>query len=204
MPATPYVYERQIEYWTARGIETALLNSGFEVMVYPLSQLTEKTIPADFVFADSTVMKLFGFQFKTLYRNGADHWPLNKDQHSRLMYFPWIYYGMSELTSAREHRNALSYLKIYKPSFAYKPKLPRLSNQPAMRWIDFYEELSGCNEGCRVSDEMDLQLNLRPEEYYQYEQAARRDVNHLAEIATEIFAADFATKVVYRYSSSLA
>jgi hypothetical protein len=43
-------YERQVEYWTSRGIEDFFLDNGFEVPVFPLTQLTEAAIPSDFLF----------------------------------------------------------------------------------------------------------------------------------------------------------
>jgi hypothetical protein len=64
---TPYIYERQVEYWTSRGIEDFFLDNGFDVLVYPLTQLTETDVPSDFLFRDQSTKKLFGLQFKSLY-----------------------------------------------------------------------------------------------------------------------------------------
>lgn len=60
---TPYVYERQTEYWTSRGIEEYFLDAGFQVLTYPLTQLTEgRVIPFDFIFHESKTYKIFGIQ----------------------------------------------------------------------------------------------------------------------------------------------
>lgn len=60
---TPYVYERQVEYWTSRGMEGFFLDAGFEILVLPITQLTERGVPADFLYLDTGTNKIFGFQF---------------------------------------------------------------------------------------------------------------------------------------------
>jgi hypothetical protein len=62
MPEAPYIYERQVEYWTSREIEGFFLDSGFEVLVLPITQLTERGVPSDFLFLDGRTNKLFGLQ----------------------------------------------------------------------------------------------------------------------------------------------
>src|SRR5689334_16901835 len=109
MPATPYVYERQVEYWTSRGIEDFYVDSGFEVIVLPITQLTEAHVPADFIFFDQQTTKLFGLQYKALYHNGHDHWNINQQQHTKLRQFDWMYYGLSDLKSGTQQRTALYY-----------------------------------------------------------------------------------------------
>jgi hypothetical protein len=74
---TPYVYERQVEYWTSRAMENFFLDAGFEVLVFPLTQLTERFVPSDFLYLDTATNKIFGFQYKALHRNGNDHWNLD-------------------------------------------------------------------------------------------------------------------------------
>lgn len=44
---------------------------------WPLTQHLEKQILADSVFFSPGFLKLFGFQYKTLYRNGGDFWMLD-------------------------------------------------------------------------------------------------------------------------------
>jgi hypothetical protein len=74
---TPYIYERQVEYWTSRDIEDFFLNDGFQVSVFPLTQLTEENVPSDFLFLDTGSSKIFGIQFKALYKNDEDFWNLS-------------------------------------------------------------------------------------------------------------------------------
>ncbi len=107
MPEGPYVPERQTEYWTSRQIEEHYLNAGFELLVFPLTQLSERHLPADFILFDKHRAKVVGLQYKALYHNGNDHWRLTAHQHEQMRErFPWIYYSASELRSIRDHRNA--------------------------------------------------------------------------------------------------
>src|SRR5437867_5822587 len=115
MAATPYVYERQVEYWTSREMEGFFLDSGFELIVLPITQLTERSVPSDFLYLEKQTNKLFGLQFKALYHNGNDVWNLEPHQHAALSSFDWMYYGFSDLRSPRQHRNALHYLRIVPP-----------------------------------------------------------------------------------------
>src|SRR5437870_12073445 len=112
MPAGPYIYERQVEYWTSREIEGFFLDSGFEVLILPITQLTEHGVTSDFLFFDGRTNKVFGLQYKALYHNGEDFWNVDQRQHATLGAFEWIYYGLSDLTSAKQHRNALHYLRV--------------------------------------------------------------------------------------------
>ena|SRR6266446_7459295 len=99
----PYGYERQTEYWTSRGIEDYFLDAGYEVIAFPLTQLAENAVPVDFVFFEKSTSKLFGLQYKALYRNATDYWPIDDQQHLNLQAFAgWAYYCFSELRSARD------------------------------------------------------------------------------------------------------
>ncbi len=91
--AKPYLYQRQVEYWASRQIEEFFLDSGFQVLVFPLTQLTERDFPAGFLFLDSDSGIIFGLQFKALYKNGEDHWNLDEIQHEKLRGYDWVYYG---------------------------------------------------------------------------------------------------------------
>ena len=73
LPDGPFLYERHVEYWTTREIEGFLLDSGFEAIVLPITQLTERDVPANFFFLDNQTNKLYGIQYKALYHNGDDY-----------------------------------------------------------------------------------------------------------------------------------
>lgn len=161
----PYVYERQAEYWTSRAIEEFFLDSGFEVLTFPLSQLSERILPADFLFVDKTHAKLFGLQYKPLYRNGEDFWPIDLQQNERLKKFPWIYYCLSDLREASQHRLALHFCRIVDPARIDADKIfasgvHRL--QYYSRWAAFYENLTSCRKGHRVESLTDLLHLLEP------------------------------------------
>lgn len=199
---TPYVYERQVEYWTSRAMESFFLDVGFEVLVFPLTQLTERSIPSDFLYLDTATNKVFGFQYKALYRNGDDHWNLDSSQHSSLASFDWMYYGLSDLKAPRQHRSALHYLRVLGSSFPFQPKLSALGWQqnglpPYFRWAAFFEGLCSCKHGRRLSSEADLQRALWPDT----DRVAPREITELAD---ELFVANMEESRLVRYSSSLA
>jgi hypothetical protein len=125
MGAATFVYERQVEYWASRQIEEFFLNASFNIVVYPVEQGVERYLPADHIFGvdEDDLVKLFGIQYKTLYHNSVNHWKLDQRQHERLVYFPWIYYGLSDLQSAADGRNSLHYLRILNSAFPYVKKL---------------------------------------------------------------------------------
>ena len=200
--ATPYVYERQVEYWTSRGIENFFLDAGLEVLVLPLTQLTERNLPSDFLFLDSEEHKLFGLQFKALYRNAFDFWPLDIRQHGDLSAFKWMYYGFSDLTSGQQQRNALHYLRIASTSFDYIPRVPRGGFYPGqkvqyVRWAGFFEGLQKCSSGLKVSGAAEITRALWP----RGDQAAPREIT---QIAHEVFIMSLKRPRVVRFSTLLA
>lgn len=200
MPIGPYVYERQVEYWTSREIEGFFLDSGFEVVVLPITQLSERGVPSDFLFLDGRTNKLFGLQYKTLYHNGEDFWSLEQRQHTTLSAFNWIYYGLSDLTSARQHRNALHYLRVVSTNFPYDAHLTRRHFQQTpfpryLRWAAFFEGLRDCKYGRKVTTRGDLQEALWP-----HVDLAPREIS---EIADEVFLTDFENRRAARFSSLL-
>lgn len=165
--AKPYIYERQAEYWISRQIEEFFLDVGFEVLVFPLTQYTEHLIPADFIFFDRRRSKLFGFQYKALYRNNADFWQINREQHEKLAHFPWIYYCLSELKTTRDHRAALHLVRIIETRFKFSEKLylKDLTGNKGFiyrRWGAFYQGLDRCTKGVQVSTPEELRDLLKP------------------------------------------
>lgn len=44
-------------------MEGFFLDAGFEILVLPITQLTERGVPADFLYLDTGTNKIFGFQF---------------------------------------------------------------------------------------------------------------------------------------------
>jgi hypothetical protein len=199
---TPYVYERQVEYWTSRAIENFFLDAGFEVLVFPLTQLVERQVPSDFLFLDTATNKIFGFQYKALYQNGDDHWNLEATQHATLGKFAWMYYALSDLKAPSHHRNALHYLRVLCPGFAFQPKLSALAWKqnglpPYFRWAAFFEGLCSCKHGCRIKGSAELQRALWVDE----DRAAPREI---LELADEVFVANLDARRVVRYTSSLA
>ena len=160
MPASPYIYERQGEYWTSKLIEDYLVDFGFEIIVLPIPTHIENLLPADFIFFDKRLTKLFGLQYKALYHNDREHWNLDEYQHRTLALYPWIYYCLLELREVKELRVALHLARVAKPSFPYKSKLypsgrDRFSDYS--RWATFYRQLEGCRNGVLVTSEEHLE-----------------------------------------------
>lgn len=150
--SSPYVAERQVEYWTSRCIEDYFLFAGIECVSFPLQALVEQHLPADFVFHTGSQMKLFGIQYKALYRP-EESWHLDASQHAHLEIFPWIWYGLSELRSAQDRRNALHHLLLKEPRFPYSSRLARKSLSSYRRWGSFALGLQECTVGVRVGSE---------------------------------------------------
>lgn len=146
MTGTLYVAERQVEYWTSRAIEDYFLNAGYDCFAYPVTQHAEKYIPADFIFQTGNRAKIFGLQYKALY-GPSEHWHLTRHQHQAIQAFPWITYGLSELRTTREARNALHLLRLKRPAFTYVPELTIAATFPYKRWGAFSKDLETCSEG---------------------------------------------------------
>lgn len=198
---TPYVYERQVEYWTSRATENFFLDAGFEVLVFPLTQLSEKDVPSDFLYLDTSTSKLFGFQYKALYKNGVDHWGLSAGQHARLASFDWMYYGLSDLRAARQHRNALHYLRVVAAGFPFQQQVTAAGWQrnglpPYSRWAAFFEGLRVCTHGRKIAGKSDLQAALWPDT----SSTAPREI---IELADEVFIANMDSRRAVRYSALL-
>lgn len=140
-----YVPERQCEWWTSRGIETALLDAGYQVDVFPIDQVTEQRLPADHVF-HAYPLKVFGLQYKALYQNGADHWRIDSRQHTALASFPWIYYCLSDMRTTDHRRRAL-HLARFASSQAVAP--PRKSYDESGPWYTRWGPFLGMLESCR-------------------------------------------------------
>lgn len=202
MANTPYVPERQTEYWTSRQVEEYFLDVGFRVLPLPITQLAEKELPADFIFFDKGRSKLFGFQYKALYHNGEDYWPLNANQHGELSSYPWIYYCLSELQNAQDHRVSLYQARIVENDFGYRQRLSpawKTNNllKPYTRWEAFYRRLEKCLNGVLIHSEKHLKEVLM----------ANRDSIHLermVDMLIDMYLADFASKNVIHFSPLLA
>jgi hypothetical protein len=119
---------------------------------------------------DRQASKLFGLQYKSPYHNGDDYWNLDSKQHTELVRFDWIYYGFSELKSAKHRRNALYYLRLLRGKFDFTGRLsPTDLNQagipPNLRWAAFFEGIRDCKHGRRIRgrsspDQFECKLNL--------------------------------------------
>jgi len=159
MPS-PYVAEVQTARWTSDAVRQAFRDAGFSVTEWPLTQHLEKQLPADAIFFSRRFSKLFGFQYKTVYRNGKDHWPLDPNQHRRLRVYPWIYYCCSELRDPADHGLALHFARIYATGFGYQPRLSGSSYSEGqaryIRWGAFYQQLKQCRAGLRVTSRTDF------------------------------------------------
>jgi hypothetical protein len=197
--ASPYVYERQSEYWTSRQIEEFFLDSGFEVLTFPLVQYHERRIPADFIFFDKRRCKIFGLQYKALYRNARDNWRLDKRQHHDLSRFPWIYYCLSELKTSRDHRAALHLTRIIEADFEYRHQIYSGESYETLkysRWGAFYQGLEKCTRGKLVESLQDLDSLLMPGE-------SPEVLFLLNDLLVDVFVADFEARHALHLSPQL-
>lgn len=204
--AAPYIYERQTEYWTSRQVEESLLDAGFDVVVFPLTSIAEAQLPADFIFFDRNTLKLFGFQYKALYHNGGDFWPIDSGQHQTLTNYPWVLYCLSELKDVRDHRLALHQARIVRVSEISPPKVTRSDFYNAessifrtyRRWAAFLEGFRACdpNSGIQIESREHLVRLLFPDP-----QARERE--ELAKLLVDVFVADLELRRILRLSSQL-
>ncbi len=162
----PYIAEVQTANWTSDGIREAFKAAGFDVQDWPLTQHLEKQVPADWAFFSPTFSKLFGLQYKTVYRNGGDFWPLDRAQHEALQRYSWIFYCCSELRDITDHRLALHFARFYRPRFEFRPALSTSvlfrGGRPYFRWGAFYRSLKDCRVGARVQSQDELRELLAP------------------------------------------
>ena len=158
---TTYPHERQIEYWVSHAIEDYFENQGYDVVVLPNSNRAEKTIPYDHLFVGQGV-KVFGLQYKRLHKAKKDYWLVDIGQFRQLSNLKWIYYALPQITSIRQHRNALHLLAIA-TSASLNNKIGSVttssyqllrsdlgvgsSKVPYYRWGGFVQKLFACSEG---------------------------------------------------------
>ncbi len=162
----PYLLERQTEYWTSRAVEDYFMDAGCEVLTFPLSQLSERHLPADYLFYSAKFAKIFGLQYKRLYGNGEDYWEIGQRQLDDLQVLgDWVFYSLSELRKGREHRLALHKQVIVAPD--RMPRTRRLDTRALrdvryFRWGGFVRMLEDCRAGRRVDDDAGLRAALEP------------------------------------------
>lgn len=192
--ATTYIDERQSETWTSDAIVRFFANLGFEVIKLPIGQIVEGKVPSDFVYFDTHLCKLFGFQFKALYHNGGDFWKLDETQHRTLSDFPWMYYCLSEMKKGNEWREALHFARIVSGTRSFKQKLMAegLGKPFYYRWAAFYRRLESCDVGVKIESESHLrELIARGSE--------DRRVNKLVDLAVDVFIADLTARKLAHY-----
>jgi hypothetical protein len=190
--AEPYIAERQAANWMSDQIRDMFESAGFELRDWPLTPHLEKQIPADWFFFSPHLVKLFGFQYKTLYQNSLDFWPLDPNQHEILRTHPWIFYCCSELKNIADRWDALRRARLYQPKFAFRPTIPSSdshpNSRPYIRWDEFYRGLVSCRFGAKVRTEDHLRDLLSPLSG----RARIREANQIE----ELFLSDFNNKIV--------
>jgi len=187
--ARTYVPERQSEYWTSRGIEQTLLAEGFSVQTIPLSQNVERELPTDFLFAvsdGSGPVKLFGLQYKALYQNGKDHWPVSGRQHEDILKIPWISYCLSEMRSLDEEGAAIHHCVFVTPTDVSPPRVDARP-QVYARWAGFLANLRLCRVGVVVENEEQVRTALTGPDRQSMPQ-------QLLDLGIDTFILDFASK----------
>lgn len=144
-----------------------------------------KALPFDFVFFGGKSSKLFGIQYKPLYRNGNDYWPLSADQHGKLQHFEdWAYYGFSELKDVADQGNALHHSLFVPANIKYQEKiLKRDLRRPKYLWGEFVAGLESCKFGRKITNKDDFEAALRPVE--------RELIREIDGNLVDLFVADF-------------
>ncbi len=146
-----YIAEQHVQDWTSAAIVNYLSVRGYTIRDWHVTQDLEKNVPTDWIFVDESRLKVFGLQYKALYSNGNDHWRLDRDQHSALQGYPWVYYAASEMTGPREQTRALSLIRIYGQDIPYRHRLARRGRRVRyLRWPMFFRAFAACLVGHRV------------------------------------------------------
>jgi len=189
----PYIAEAQVGHWVSEGVREAFQVAGFDIRDWPLTQHLEKQVPADALFFSPLFSKVFGLQYKTLYHNSEDFWPLDEDQHRTLQERRWIFYCCSELKDVADHRLALHFARFYRSRFEFKTSLPTTGlfrgGGGYFRWGAFYRGLKACRIGHKVRSQSELRDLLEP-----FSGRARlREVQQIQ----ELFLADFSQRVLF-------
>jgi hypothetical protein len=106
----------------------------------------------DWIFIDTTRMKVFGLQYKALYFNGRDYWSLDRVQHDTLQSFPWIYYAASEIRTTSDRKHALRLLRVYSPDIHHRSRLTLGTRAVRyLRWPMFFRSFAACLTGHRAT-----------------------------------------------------
>lgn len=113
-----------------------------------------------------------------------------------------MYYGLSDLRTARQHRNALHYLRVVPTQFDFQATVNAASWSanglpPYFRWAAFFEGLCSCRHGRRISSRADLQQALWPHT----DRAAPREITVIAD---EVFITNMEARRAVRFSSGIA
>lgn len=195
MSAAPYVAERQVEYWTSVRIEKAFSAAGYSVVAAPLTQLTEHRAPSDFVFYASDLNKVFGLQYKALYHNSADHWPISEQQHRTLQTFGCMYYALSTIRSMDQRDEALSHLMLRSVDFPYQRALPLGEATGLVDWETFIAGVQSCEYGARVSTRDELLAALWPH--------SEPVPPEIYSVVDDVFLLNINRQELVRYSSSI-
>lgn len=184
-----YLYERQTEYWTSRGIEDYYSDAGYEILTFPISMVTENKVPFDFIFYEAKSCKLFGIQYKALYHNKHDYWPLNSEQHDKLQrYKDWAYYGLSEMKSSRDHKTAIHRALFVPVAIDFEPRIyTGKLDSLYYRWGGFINGLERCTNGRKVLNRQQLEDALMPIKDECYNKQTTKDM-------VDIFVANFETR----------
>lgn len=190
--------ERQTEYWTSTAVEHSLRDEGFVVQTLPLTPGVENKVPTDFLFAvadGSGPVKLFGLQYKALYRNGDDHWILSESQHQTITTVPWITYCLSEMRALFQQGNALHLSRFVRAGDVSPPRI-EMFHRPYMRWGGFLHELRLCRVGVVVETADDVRAALRP--------AGQPDLPaQLQRLQVDLFIANFANRAAVHLAAAL-
>lgn len=188
-----YVAEQQTARWTSDAVHQSFLELGFELKEWPVTQHLEKEVPSDSIFYSAEFSKLFGLQYKTLYHNGEDSWPLTATQHDTIRKYPWMYYCCSEIRDVNEAGLALHLSRFYRTSFEFQAYLPRRifapDSQFFSRWGAFYRALRDCPAGVKIASAEQLRDLIGTIEG----DARMREVRQLS----EYLLADFDRRLVF-------
>jgi hypothetical protein len=143
---TPYVYERQVEYWTNSQLEIALKSMGFDVSCHPITPRLENALGVDAIFGgDPVIRRVFGLQYKALHRGEPNFWQATSQQHSVLLRHTWAYYCLSDVRSMGDGPATLRLARFTRPRHTPIDRRSRINAKGEgfryWRWNSFSQAL---------------------------------------------------------------
>ncbi len=97
------------------------------------------------------IIKRFGLQIKRPHEDGiGTYWGLNRQQHSTMQAFTWIFYALPTFTDSTLQHVACHHVLITPRYISYRPRVRVQNLGRRFRWGGFAEGIAKCTAGQRL------------------------------------------------------